>query len=184
MIRDKVSGPTCSNTTVIASTITNPIVTSLATLRIWIMWSKCPKICYLLETHFLHRRKDTRKTCSLEKLACTKQTIPMSTVNFVKKKKLTDQNKMQTPPPPPPPPPGKKILFFGAKSWFFTRNTPKMFAPPSAIGKKYDFFGVKSWFFTRNTPKIFVPPSTRRNFFKCAPLTWNPGSAPEHGLSG
>jgi hypothetical protein len=45
--------------------------------------------------------------------------------------------------------------------------------------EKYDFFGVKSWFSTRNTPKIFAPPSARRNFFKCAPLTWNPGSAPD-----
>ena len=26
-------------------------------------------------------------------------------------------------------------------------------------------------------PKIFAPPSVRRNFCKCAPLTWNPGSA-------
>jgi hypothetical protein len=43
--------------------------------------------------------------------------------------------------PPPPPPPLEKIWFFGVKSWFFTRNTPKIFAPPSA----------------------------RRNFFKCAP---------------
>jgi hypothetical protein len=69
------------------------------------------------------------------------------------------------------------------KSWFFTRNTPKIFAPPSAIGKnmifwrkivifhtkypknvraflrkwkKIVFFGVKSWFFTRNTSKIFA----------------------------
>ena len=35
-------------------------------------------------------------------------------------------------PPPPPPPPLKleKIWLFGVKSWFFTRNTPKMFAPP------------------------------------------------------
>ena len=42
------------------------------------------------------------------------------------------------------------------------------------------FFGVKSWFFTRNTPKIFAPPSARRNFFKYAsPLTWNHGSVPE-----
>jgi hypothetical protein len=40
------------------------------------------------------------------------------------------------------------------------------------------FFGVKSWSFTRNTPKIYAPPSARRNFFKCTPLTWNPGSAP------
>ena len=31
------------------------------------------------------------------------------------------------------------------------------------------FFGVKSWFFTRNTPKIFAPPSARCNYFKCAP---------------
>ena len=177
MIRDKVSGPTCSNTTVIASTITNPIVTSLATLRIWIMWSKCPKICYLLETHFLHRRKDTRKTCSLEKLACTKQTIPMSTVNFVKKKKLTDQNKMQTPPQ------GKKYYFL-AQNRDFSHEIPQKCSrlPPQL--EKIWFFGVKSWFFTRNTPTFFVPPSTRRNFFKCAPLTWNPGSAPDHGLSG
>jgi hypothetical protein len=27
----------------------------------------------------------------------------------------------------------------------------------------------KIWFFTRNTPKMFAPPSGRRNFFKCAP---------------
>ena len=42
-----------------------------------------------------------------------------------------------------------------------------------------NFFGVKSWFFTRNTPKSFAPPSARRNLFKChpPPLAWNPGSA-------
>jgi hypothetical protein len=53
-------------------------------------------------------------------------------------------------------------------------------APPLKLEKIW-FFGVKSWFFTRNTPKMFAPPSARCNFFKCAPLTWNPGSAP--GLS-
>jgi hypothetical protein len=46
--------------------------------------------------------------------------------------------------------------------------------------KKIWFFGIKSWFFTRNTPKMFAPPSARRNFFKCTPLTWNPGSAPAY----
>ena len=53
--------------------------------------------------------------------------------------------------------------------------------PPPLKLEKIWFFGVKSWFFTRNTPKMFALPSTRRNFFKCAPppLTWNPGSAPE-----
>jgi hypothetical protein len=45
-------------------------------------------------------------------------------------------------------------------------------SPHSAIEKIW-FFGIKSWFFTRNTPNIFAPPSARRNFFKCAPLTWN-----------
>ena len=49
--------------------------------------------------------------------------------------------------------------------------------------EKIWYFGVKSWFFARNTPKMFAPPSARRNFFKCAPpLTWNPGSAPGSGL--
>ena len=52
-------------------------------------------------------------------------------------------------------------------------------APPPLKLEKIWFFGVKSWFFTRNTPNIFAPPSARRNFFNCAPLTWNPGSAPE-----
>jgi hypothetical protein len=41
-------------------------------------------------------------------------------------------------------------------------------APPK-IGKNMIFFGVKSWFFTRNTPKTFAPPSARHNLFKCAP---------------
>jgi hypothetical protein len=45
--------------------------------------------------------------------------------------------------------------------------------------EKIRFFGVKWWFFTRNTPKNFAPPSAQCNFFKCTPpLTWNPGSAP------
>ena len=51
--------------------------------------------------------------------------------------------------------------------------------PPPLKLEKIRFFGVKSWFFTRNTPTIFAPPSARCNFSKCAPpLTWNPGSAP------
>jgi hypothetical protein len=81
------------------------------------------------------------------------------------------------------------ILFF-KKSYFFQLRreawkfgvkifgVPKNFHASLRNWKKYDFFGVKSWFFTRNTPKIFEPISARRNFFKCAPLTWNPGSAP------
>jgi hypothetical protein len=39
--------------------------------------------------------------------------------------------------------------------------------PPPLILEKIWFFGVKSWFFTRNTPKIVAPPSARRIFFKC-----------------
>jgi hypothetical protein len=48
--------------------------------------------------------------------------------------------------------------------------------------EKIWLFCVKWWFFTRNTPKIFAPPSARRNFLKCAPLAWNPGSAPGYVL--
>ena len=32
-------------------------------------------------------------------------------------------------------------------------------------------------------PKFFAPPSARPNFFKCAPLPWNPGSAPALGTN-
>ena len=35
--------------------------------------------------------------------------------------------------------------------------------------EKIWFFCVKWWFFTRNTPKIFAPPSARPNFLMCAP---------------
>ena len=54
---------------------------------------------------------------------------------------------------------------------------------PPKIGKNMIFFCLKSWFFTQNTPNIFNPPSARRNFFKFAPLTWNPGSAPDIDLN-
>ena len=51
-------------------------------------------------------------------------------------------------------------------------------APPLKLEKIW-FFGIKSWFFTRNTPTIFAPPSARHNFFYMhPPLTWNPRSAP------
>ena len=49
-----------------------------------------------------------------------------------------------------------------------TRAPPPPPPPPPKIGKNI-IFCVKSWFFTRNTPKMFAPPSARRNFFKCAP---------------
>jgi hypothetical protein len=39
---------------------------------------------------------------------------------------------------------------------------------PPKIGENM-IFGIKSWFFTQNTPKIFAPPSARCNFFKYAP---------------
>ena len=50
-------------------------------------------------------------------------------------------------------------------------------APPK-IGKNMILWRKIVIFFTRNAPNIFAPPSARRNYFKCAPLTWNPGFAP------
>ena len=56
----------------------------------------------------------------------------------------------------------------------YTRADPR----GTPLPPKITFFGVKSCFCTRNTPKMFAPPSARPNFFKCAPP--NPGSAPAH----
>jgi hypothetical protein len=106
----------------------------------------------------------------------------------------------------------EKIWFFSVKSWFFTRNTPKFFAPPSA--RRIFFKCVPpslTWncgprktdntMSKRHTTieqhvshsglpdwvhvwKFFAPPSARRIFFKCVPpsLTWNRGSAPVYGF--
>ena len=62
----------------------------------------------------------------------------------------------------------------GADPW---GRTHPVRAPTLKLEKIW-LFGVKSWFFTRNTPTMFAPPSARRNFFKCVLLTWNPGSVP------
>ena len=79
---------------------------------------------------------------------------------------------------PPPPKTGKNMIFW-RKIVIFHTKYPNNFRSSLRNWKKIWIFGVKSWFFTRNTPKLFAPPSARRNFFKCAPpLTWNPGSAP------
>ena len=65
----------------------------------------------------------------------------------------------------------------GADPAGHTRRVP----PPPLKLEKIRFFGVKSWFLTRNTPKKLAPPPARRNFFNCPPPptpTWNPGSVP------
>jgi hypothetical protein len=61
-------------------------------------------------------------------------------------------------PPPRPPPP----------------------LPPPIKLEKIWFFGVKSWFFTRNTPKISTPPSARQIIFKCAPPNLKSWIRPSH----
>jgi hypothetical protein len=69
--------------------------------------------------------------------------------------------------------------FFGVKSWFFTRNTPKIFTPPSAIGKNKIFWSKIVIFHTKY-PKNFRASLRSAQFFLSAPpLTWNPGSAPD-----
>ena len=46
--------------------------------------------------------------------------------------------------------------------------------------QKNKIFWRKIVIFHTKYPKNFALPSARRNFFKCAPLAWNPGSAPEY----
>ena len=72
------------------------------------------------------------------------------------------------------------ILLFYKHNLYNIRGQSSGGAPPKIGNKK--IFGVKSWFFTRNIPKFFAPPSARRNFFKCAPPI--PGSAPEYEAAG
>jgi hypothetical protein len=67
-----------------------------------------------------------------------------------------------------PPKFGKNMIFW-RKIVIFHTKYPNNFRASLRKWKKIVFFGVKSWFFTRNTSKIFAPPSARRNFFKCAP---------------
>jgi hypothetical protein len=80
--------------------------------------------------------------------------------------------------PAPPPLKLEKIRYFGVKSWIFTRNTPKMFAPPSAIGK-HMIYWRKIVIFHTKYPTTFHASLRWAQFFKCAPpLDWIPGSAP------
>jgi hypothetical protein len=60
--------------------------------------------------------------------------------------------------------------------WFYKGRSEE--GAPSLKLEKIWFFGVKSWFFTRNTPTIFAPPSARCNFFKCAPSNLKPWIRP------
>ena len=69
----------------------------------------------------------------------------------------------------PPPLKLEKNMIFWRKIVIFHTKYPKNFHASLCIWKKSDFFGAKSWFFTRNTPKFFAPPFARRNFFKCTP---------------
>jgi hypothetical protein len=72
----------------------------------------------------------------------------------------------------------EKIWFFGVKSWFFTRNTPNIFAPPSAIGKNMIFWRKIVIFHTKYPKACSRLPPLGRIFLITPPLTWNPGSAP------
>ena len=62
----------------------------------------------------------------------------------------------------------EKIWFFGVKSWFFTRNTPKIFAPPSAIGNNMIFWRKIVIFHTKY-PKNFRASLRSAQFFLSAP---------------
>ena len=72
----------------------------------------------------------------------------------------------------------KKICFFDVKSWFFTRNTPKLFAPPYVIAKTMVFLALNSDFSHEIPLKYSRLPLLGAIFLSAPPLTWNPGSAP------
>ena len=72
----------------------------------------------------------------------------------------------------------EKIRFFCVKSWFFTRNTPKIFVPPSAIGKNMIFWRKIVIFHTKYPKNVRTSLHSAQFFLSATPLTWNPGSAP------
>jgi hypothetical protein len=61
----------------------------------------------------------------------------------------------------------EKIRFFGVKSWFLTRNTPKMFAPPSAIGMQVYISGADPGFKVRGARLKKIAPSRGRRENVC-----------------
>ena len=61
--------------------------------------------------------------------------------------------------------------------WIQRGGTPGTPPPPPKIGKNM-IFCIKSWFYTQNTPKMFATRFARRNFFNAPIVTWNRGSAP------
>ena len=77
----------------------------------------------------------------------------------------------------------KKSYFFQLRreAWKFWRErfwgAQKFSRLPPQLERMW-FFWRKIVIFHTKYPKIFEPISARRNFVKCAPLTWNPGSAP------
>ena len=78
----------------------------------------------------------------------------------------------------PPPLKLDKIWFFGVKSWFFTRNTPTIFAPPSAIGKNMNFWRKIVIFHTKYRKNVRTSLRSAHSFLSAPLLTWNSGSAP------
>jgi hypothetical protein len=74
----------------------------------------------------------------------------------------------------------EKIWFFVIKSWFFTWNTPTIFAPSSGIGKKYDFLAWNRDFSHEIPQKCSHLPPLGTIFLNAPTLTWNPGSAPAY----
>ena len=75
----------------------------------------------------------------------------------------------------------EKIWFFGVKSWFFTRNTPKILTPHSAIGKNMIFWRKIVIFHTKYRKNVRAFLRTAQFFLSAPPLTWNSGSAPVRG---
>ena len=72
----------------------------------------------------------------------------------------------------------EKIWFVGVKSWFFTRNTPTIFAPPSTIGKNMIFWR-KIVIFHKKYPNNYRASLRSAQFFWYAPpLIWYPRFAP------
>jgi hypothetical protein len=73
---------------------------------------------------------------------------------------------------------GRKAAF-GVEFMVFDISTRRCNGGSSGM---FRIWSISNVFMARNTPKMFAPPSPRRNFYECAPLTWNHGSVPDKYL--
>jgi hypothetical protein len=148
-------------------------------------WSLCWNCCLSFDLRILITSLWYLQTFLGSELSSQKSAKCMGGLKVRFQRKSTIRRaggRVRTRRPPPPPLKLEKIWSFGVKSWFFTRNTPTIFAPPSAIGKNMIFWRKIVIFHTKYPKNFRASLRSAQFFWSAPPLTWNTASAPVGGL--